>query len=131
MSSSSGSSDHYQPHHQNQPCSWLIRAIKWIPVIFIVTIIGWSYYAYVVQLCISMVFVEVLTISILIGNSPLVSVKTVTEQVLFLFFFHIVFIMFFWSYVQTVFAPVAAVPAKVRQTLCQPQRGMIQFLLSF
>lgn len=42
-----------------------------------------------------------------------VSVETTVERVLFLFFYHIVFIMFVWSYWQTVFTSIGKVPTKV------------------
>lgn len=47
-----------------------------------------------------------------------VSVETTVERVLFLFFYHIVFIMFVWSYWQTVFTSIGKVPTKVIFTKC-------------
>lgn len=32
-------------------CRLCINALKWLPVLLITVIVGWSYYAYVVQLC--------------------------------------------------------------------------------
>lgn len=88
---------------KSAPCSWLVRAIKWVPVLFIVAIIGWSYYAYVLQLCIF-------------------SVRTLAEQIIFLFFYHIVFVMFLWAYWQTVFSPVGTVPTKYRLPRIEVQK---------
>ncbi len=32
-------------------CGLCIRITKWLPVVFILAVIAWSYYAFVVQLC--------------------------------------------------------------------------------
>lgn len=47
----------------------------------------------------------------------IVSVETLTETLLFLFFYHIVFMMFVWSYWQTVFTAIGRVPSKVSAIL--------------
>ncbi|XP_023240893.1 palmitoyltransferase ZDHHC15-like isoform X2 [Centruroides sculpturatus] len=72
-------------------CSFCVRLFKWFPVIFITTIVAWSYYAYVIQLCFC-------------------TVNTVIETVCYFFVYHILFIMFMWSYWQTIFTDVGVVP---------------------
>uniref|UniRef100_A0A1B6D9K9 Palmitoyltransferase n=1 Tax=Clastoptera arizonana TaxID=38151 RepID=A0A1B6D9K9_9HEMI len=77
------------------PCGWCVRAVKWVPVLFILTIVGWSYYAYVIQLC------------FIIVESPF-------EKILYLIGYHITFVTFIWSYWQTVFTAVGTVPRKFK-----------------
>ncbi|XP_056141051.1 palmitoyltransferase ZDHHC20-B-like [Lampris incognitus] len=59
------------PSHVLRCCQ---KALNWIPVVFINLVVGWSYYAYVVELCVFS----------------------------YLVIFHIFFIMFIWSYWKTI-----------------------------
>lgn len=74
---------------------WCWKAFKWLPVLLIVSIVGWSYYAYVIQLCI-------------------LTIESTVEQSFYLIFYHLIFIMFCWSYWRTIFSDVRPVPEKYK-----------------
>ncbi|XP_018420452.1 PREDICTED: probable palmitoyltransferase ZDHHC20 isoform X2 [Nanorana parkeri] len=70
------------PAHVLRCCQ---RVVGWIPVLFITLVVCWSYYAYVLELCVF-------------------TIKSDTEKAIYLVFFHLFFIMFVWSYWKTIFA---------------------------
>ncbi|XP_021697678.1 palmitoyltransferase ZDHHC15 isoform X1 [Aedes aegypti] len=76
-------------------CVCCVRTMKWFPVLFIVSVIGWSYYAFVVQL-------------------SFFTVTSVVQRILFLLFYHLILVMFLWSYYQTVFTDIGRVPSRFR-----------------
>ncbi|KAM6180219.1 palmitoyltransferase ZDHHC20 [Erethizon dorsatum] len=79
------------------------RVVGWVPVLFIAFVVAWSYYAYVVQLCVFTISGnENVTIS---GNEK--NGKTVV----YLVAFHLFFVMFVWSYWMTIFTSPAT-PSK-------------------
>ncbi|XP_052374046.1 palmitoyltransferase ZDHHC15B isoform X11 [Oncorhynchus keta] len=64
------------------------RVFSWIPVLIITSVVLWSYYAYVFELC-------VFTIS------------NTLEKVAYLLVFHVCFVMFSWTYWKAIFTPPA------------------------
>ncbi|XP_070265421.1 palmitoyltransferase ZDHHC20 isoform X5 [Myotis yumanensis] len=72
-----------------------LRGAGWVPVLFITFVVAWSYYAYVVELC-------VFTLS---GNGEN------GKAVVYLVAFHLFFVMFVWSYWMTIFTSPAS-PSK-------------------
>ncbi|XP_048866300.1 palmitoyltransferase ZDHHC20-B-like isoform X1 [Brienomyrus brachyistius] len=69
------------PSHVLRCCQ---RVLAWIPVAFITMVVCWSYYAYVVELCVF-------------------TIPNIGEQIIYLTVFHFSFFMFVWSYWKTIF----------------------------
>ncbi|XP_034132176.1 palmitoyltransferase ZDHHC15B isoform X1 [Drosophila guanche] len=77
------------------PCGFCMAVFKWIPVVFITAVIAWSYYAYVVELCIR-------------------NAENLVGMIFMLFFYHIALILFMWSYWRTIMTSVGRVPDQWR-----------------
>lgn len=67
----------------------------WCPLLFIAIIVAWSYYAYVVELC-------------------FYSVKSYVERAFYFIFYHVIFVMFIWSYLQTTLTEKGVVPEEFK-----------------
>ncbi|XP_067107606.1 palmitoyltransferase ZDHHC20-B-like isoform X1 [Osmerus mordax] len=89
------------PTHVLRCCQ---RGLAWIPVIFIALVVCWSYYAYVVELCIF-------------------TIPSIGEKIIYLVFFHLFFIMFVWSYWKTIFSR----PANPSKEFCLPKAEKEQY----
>lgn len=77
----------------NTFCGKIIHSVKWVPVLFLICTVAWSYYAYVFQLCI-------------------LTVKTFFEKIIYLIIYHFLLVIFLWTYWLTIFTPPATVPRK-------------------
>jgi len=84
-------------------CGVCLCITKWIPVVFIVAVVAWSYYAYVVELCI-------------------ITVQSYAEKVVYLMLYHIVLVLFLWAYYQTVMTPMRRVPKQFRLSAADLER---------
>lgn len=104
-----------RPSRRSGPCDCCVRAVKWIPVLFIFSIICWSYYAFVVQLCFSE-YSLTNCLSFKYFSIPSffsVTVENIPEKIILLIFYHMFCFLFLWSYYQTIFVEIALVPPEV------------------
>lgn len=71
----------------------LITVTKWMPVLVTSLIFSWGWYAYTFQVV-------------------LFSITSIVQQILCMIIFQLLYIFSFWSYVQTIFAPIGKIPSK-------------------
>ncbi|XP_039601375.1 palmitoyltransferase ZDHHC20-B isoform X3 [Polypterus senegalus] len=89
------------PSHVLRCCQ---RVLAWVPVVFIALVVCWSYYAYVVELCI-------------------LTIMNIGEKIVYLVIFHLSFVMFVWSYWKAIFSN----PANPSKDFCLPKADKEQF----
>ncbi|PWA23014.1 hypothetical protein CCH79_00001922, partial [Gambusia affinis] len=100
------------PSHALRCCK---RALNWVPVLFINLVVAWSYYAYVVELCVY---------TIPKTNNA--------ERISYLVIFHIFLAMFIWSYWKTIWSKPAspstafALPRAEKEMYEKEQRAEVQ-----
>ena len=83
--------------------SGFFTGIKWLPVAFILAVISWSYYAFVYVVC-------------------FLAVESMVERVIFLFLYHLILILFIWSYLKTIFAPKCETPPSWKLSKAMSER---------
>jgi len=81
-------------------CGLCVRLFKWLPVVVISAILSWSYYAYVVQLC-------------------LLTADSDVEKVLLLILYHFVLTVFLAAYYRTVMTSPGGIPKQFRLSPAQ------------
>ena len=86
-----------------RPCLVVATVIKWIPVIFITAVIAWSYYAFVIQLC-------------------LFTVVSLGEKIPYLIIYHVILVLFVWSYWATIFAQPYQTPSSWKLSTAMLER---------
>jgi hypothetical protein len=90
----SGHSSQSLSRQMRNGCSVCIRVFKWLPVLFIISVLSWGYYAYVIQL-------------------NLFTIDSVILKALYLTLFHVIYILTIWSYWKTIFTDIAHIPRDV------------------
>lgn len=130
-----------------------LTLLSWIPVVFIIGVFGWSYYAYVVQMClcrlkisflfdIVLLFVErydrkhseerwtlkIFSFCFLI-DSNWFSFRIIS--VIYLVIYHLLVIIFLWSYGRTIFTASIVPPRQVEKDFSFSRSRFSFFFVEF
>jgi len=108
-----GNDDH---RRRKTPCGFCMAVFKWIPVLFITAVIAWSYYAYVVELCIRELYLQSCRGGYILmfpfsGNS-----ENRIGMIFMLLFYHLFLTLFMWSYWRTIMTSVGRIPDQVSES---------------
>ncbi|KAJ3589490.1 hypothetical protein NHX12_010335 [Muraenolepis orangiensis] len=79
------------------------RILNWVPVVFINLVVFWSYYAYVVELCVY-------------------TIPEDAERISYLVLFHVFFFLFIWSYWKT----ICSTPACPSNSFGLPKQALLK-----
>ncbi|XP_036379674.1 palmitoyltransferase ZDHHC15B-like [Megalops cyprinoides] len=79
------------------------RIVSWVPVMIITSVVLWSYYAYVFELC-------------------LFTLRNTLEKVAYLLVFHVCFVMFSWTYWKSIFTPPSSPSKKFHLSYTDKER---------
>lgn len=81
----------------------VISVIRWVPIVFVVLIVGWAYYTYVYKFCFGKLdFCHL----IFLQKNILELIDIIAQKVIYLIIFHVLLLIFLWSYIQTVISPI-------------------------
>ncbi|XP_038604065.1 palmitoyltransferase ZDHHC15 [Tachyglossus aculeatus] len=84
-------------------CRGCRRALAWLPVLIIVLVVAWAYYAYVFELCV-------------------VTVTNPIEKAVYLTAFHAIFVLFAWTYWKSIFTLPCQPNKKFHMTYADKER---------
>jgi palmitoyltransferase len=96
----------YAPRRRNfmqKNCGLCIKLCKWFPVVFILSVLAWGYYAFNVQLC-------------------LFTMNSILGKIFLMIIFHFWFVMCLWSYYQTIFTDPGQPPREFWLTVDDIER---------
>ncbi|KRZ58482.1 Palmitoyltransferase ZDHHC2 [Trichinella nativa] len=97
---------------RNPVVVFCLQLFRWVPVVFISVVVLWSYYAYVFELCFFSVqsYIEKGAVAEEFVVAFYALLKILFRSAVYLIPYHLIVILFMWSYWKTIFSTVYTAP---------------------